>query len=193
MLEDLGSKNGTSLDGEPVTQGVTLHDGNRIQVGPILIVYHASATGMSTETVVDSSVETTHQGLTRLDLRVLSPSLTRNECSVFQSCESLSGIPDRSARRRQSSDSPDNPRSTAALNQSVRNCADYRLGRRQVVAHERRRHARHAELSGKPLLVEYSLEIGAGLQCLSDELWCEANRPANLGRELPCRRCRGHP
>jgi pSer/pThr/pTyr-binding forkhead associated (FHA) protein len=55
VLEDLGSKNGTSLDGEPVTQGVTLHDGNRIQVGPILVIYHASATGMSTETVVDST------------------------------------------------------------------------------------------------------------------------------------------
>jgi DNA-binding winged helix-turn-helix (wHTH) protein len=54
VLEDLGSKNGTSLDGEPVTQKVTLHDSNRIQVGPILIIYHASATGMSTETVVDS-------------------------------------------------------------------------------------------------------------------------------------------
>src|SRR4029453_10092818 len=38
--------------------------------------------------------------------------------SSSQSCESLTGIPDRSARRRQSSDSPDNPRSTAALNQS---------------------------------------------------------------------------
>jgi DNA-binding winged helix-turn-helix (wHTH) protein len=54
LLEDLGSKNGTSLDGEPVKQNVTLHDGNRIQVGPILVIYHASATGMSTETVVDS-------------------------------------------------------------------------------------------------------------------------------------------
>jgi pSer/pThr/pTyr-binding forkhead associated (FHA) protein len=54
LLEDLGSKNGTSRDGEPVKQKVTLHDGNRIQVGPILIIYHASATGISTETVVDS-------------------------------------------------------------------------------------------------------------------------------------------
>jgi DNA-binding winged helix-turn-helix (wHTH) protein len=54
LLEDLGSKNGTSLDGEPIKQQITLHDGNRIQIGPILIIYHASATGMSTETVVDS-------------------------------------------------------------------------------------------------------------------------------------------
>jgi hypothetical protein len=28
-----------------------LHDGDRIQVGPIVILYHCSASGMSTETV----------------------------------------------------------------------------------------------------------------------------------------------
>ncbi len=54
LLEDLDSKNGTSLRGEPITQRVPLHDGDRIQVGPILIVYHQSASGISTETVVDS-------------------------------------------------------------------------------------------------------------------------------------------
>jgi DNA-binding winged helix-turn-helix (wHTH) protein len=54
LLEDLGSKNGTSLGGEPITKKVPLHDSDRIQIGPILIIYHASATGISTETVVDS-------------------------------------------------------------------------------------------------------------------------------------------
>jgi DNA-binding winged helix-turn-helix (wHTH) protein len=50
-LDDLGSKNGTKLADEPVTASVTLHDGGRIQIGPVLIIYHASASGMSTETI----------------------------------------------------------------------------------------------------------------------------------------------
>jgi DNA-binding winged helix-turn-helix (wHTH) protein len=51
VLEDLGSKNGTSVGGKSIDERVALHDGDRIQVGPILIIYHASATGISTETV----------------------------------------------------------------------------------------------------------------------------------------------
>jgi DNA-binding winged helix-turn-helix (wHTH) protein len=51
MLDDLGSKNGTTLGDRPVTGKVELHDGDRICVGPILIVYHVSASGISTETV----------------------------------------------------------------------------------------------------------------------------------------------
>lgn len=51
LLEDLGSKNGTTLAEKAVTGKVPLHDGDRIQIGPILLVYHASASGMSTETV----------------------------------------------------------------------------------------------------------------------------------------------
>lgn len=50
-LDDLGSKNGTKLAEQPVTASVALHDGDRIQIGPILIVYHVSASGMSTETI----------------------------------------------------------------------------------------------------------------------------------------------
>jgi DNA-binding winged helix-turn-helix (wHTH) protein len=50
-LEDLGSKNGTSLGEDELPTGpVTLHDGDRIHIGPIVIVYHASAAGISTET-----------------------------------------------------------------------------------------------------------------------------------------------
>jgi DNA-binding winged helix-turn-helix (wHTH) protein len=51
MLEDLGSKNGTSLADRSLTGKAALHDGDRIQVGPILLVFHASASGLSTETV----------------------------------------------------------------------------------------------------------------------------------------------
>jgi DNA-binding winged helix-turn-helix (wHTH) protein len=50
-LEDLGSKNGTRLGDSPVTGSVGLHDGDRIHIGPILVIYHASASGMSTETI----------------------------------------------------------------------------------------------------------------------------------------------
>ena len=50
-IEDLESKNGTTLADRPVTGKVALHDGDRIHVGPILVVYRASASGMSTETI----------------------------------------------------------------------------------------------------------------------------------------------
>jgi DNA-binding winged helix-turn-helix (wHTH) protein len=51
QIEDLGSKNGTRVGDVPLTTVMALHDGDRIHVGPILIVYHCSASGMSTETV----------------------------------------------------------------------------------------------------------------------------------------------
>jgi pSer/pThr/pTyr-binding forkhead associated (FHA) protein len=50
-LEDLGSKNGTRVGETRVKDKVVLNDGDRIQVGPVLIVYHASASGISTETI----------------------------------------------------------------------------------------------------------------------------------------------
>jgi pSer/pThr/pTyr-binding forkhead associated (FHA) protein len=49
-LEDLESKNGTSVGEDCVTGPVTLRDGDLIHIGPIVIVYHASASGISTET-----------------------------------------------------------------------------------------------------------------------------------------------
>jgi pSer/pThr/pTyr-binding forkhead associated (FHA) protein len=49
-LEDLGSKNGTTLRGQLVTGPSALHDGDEIRVGPILIVYRSSERGVSTET-----------------------------------------------------------------------------------------------------------------------------------------------
>lgn len=51
FLEDLESKNGTMIDDKAVTGKVKLRDGDRIQVGPVLILYHVSASGISTETV----------------------------------------------------------------------------------------------------------------------------------------------
>ena len=52
VIEDLESKNGTMVNDTAVTKPLDLHDGDRIQVGPIVIVYHASASGMPTETVI---------------------------------------------------------------------------------------------------------------------------------------------
>jgi DNA-binding winged helix-turn-helix (wHTH) protein len=52
VLEDLGSKNGTTI-GERLVEGkVALRDGDQIHVGPVLVIYHASASGISTETVL---------------------------------------------------------------------------------------------------------------------------------------------
>ena len=54
LLEDLGSKNRTTI-GEAVLSGQTgLHDGDRISIGPIRLVYHTSSSGMPTETVADA-------------------------------------------------------------------------------------------------------------------------------------------
>ena len=53
VLEDLGSKNGTAVGGVQVTGPVALQDGDRIQVGAILLVYRHSRSGMSTETQMD--------------------------------------------------------------------------------------------------------------------------------------------
>jgi pSer/pThr/pTyr-binding forkhead associated (FHA) protein len=49
-LEDLGSKNGPSLNGHPVTQPVPLDDGDRIQVGSVEMTYHREASLPSTIT-----------------------------------------------------------------------------------------------------------------------------------------------
>ena len=51
VLEDLDSKNGTKVRDKPVTGKVVLRDGDQIHVGPVLIIYHASASGISTETI----------------------------------------------------------------------------------------------------------------------------------------------
>ena len=50
IVEDLASKNGTTLRGELISKPTTLRDGDEIRVGPILIVYRSSERGVSTET-----------------------------------------------------------------------------------------------------------------------------------------------
>jgi DNA-binding winged helix-turn-helix (wHTH) protein len=50
-IEDLASKNGTTLREQPVTGPLPLHDGDRIQLGPIVVVFHVSASGPSTATL----------------------------------------------------------------------------------------------------------------------------------------------
>ncbi len=54
ILDDVGSKNGTRVCGKPVMGKIELKDGDRIQIGPILVVYRASVSGMSTETIGDA-------------------------------------------------------------------------------------------------------------------------------------------
>lgn len=49
-LEDLGSKNGTTVQNRPVEGPVTLHDGDHITFGSTSSVYKSSSAGMSTET-----------------------------------------------------------------------------------------------------------------------------------------------
>jgi len=51
ILEDLGSKNGSSVNGQPLDGGITLKDGDEIRLGPVVILYRCSAHGESTETV----------------------------------------------------------------------------------------------------------------------------------------------
>jgi DNA-binding winged helix-turn-helix (wHTH) protein len=50
-VEDRGSKNGTQLDGRPVTGVATLRDGDRLLFGSIEAIYRTSGSGLSTETL----------------------------------------------------------------------------------------------------------------------------------------------
>jgi DNA-binding winged helix-turn-helix (wHTH) protein len=50
VLEDLGSKNGTSLRGQPLTAPTELADGDEICIGPALLVFRTSAGNSTTET-----------------------------------------------------------------------------------------------------------------------------------------------
>jgi pSer/pThr/pTyr-binding forkhead associated (FHA) protein len=50
LLEDLGSKNRTAVGETLVNEQTALRDGDRIFVGPVLLVFRTSRSGMSTET-----------------------------------------------------------------------------------------------------------------------------------------------
>jgi DNA-binding winged helix-turn-helix (wHTH) protein len=56
-LEDLKSKNGTMIGERPVTRPTRLNDGDRVHVGPVLVVFHASASGISTATVTGPALQ----------------------------------------------------------------------------------------------------------------------------------------
>jgi DNA-binding winged helix-turn-helix (wHTH) protein len=50
VLEDLGSKNGTSLRGQPLRSPAELSDGDEICIGPAVLVFRTSAGHSTTET-----------------------------------------------------------------------------------------------------------------------------------------------
>jgi DNA-binding winged helix-turn-helix (wHTH) protein len=52
VLEDLGSKNGTTIGGVRLDQPVTLRSGDRFACGPVLITYSESSAGQPTVTRV---------------------------------------------------------------------------------------------------------------------------------------------
>jgi DNA-binding winged helix-turn-helix (wHTH) protein len=52
LLEDLGSKNGTTVGAETIACRVRLRDGDLVRVGSVRLVYRTSASGMPTETHV---------------------------------------------------------------------------------------------------------------------------------------------
>lgn len=49
-LEDLGSKNGTRVNGREVAEPVALRDGDHLLIGTVPLTYRTSAAGLSTET-----------------------------------------------------------------------------------------------------------------------------------------------
>jgi DNA-binding winged helix-turn-helix (wHTH) protein len=57
-LEDLNSKNGTSVDGDPISGTVELHGDEPIAFGTVSAVYRCSNSGMSTETRSRSGLDT---------------------------------------------------------------------------------------------------------------------------------------
>ena len=50
QLEDVGSKNGTTVGDAPVRSPVALRDGDRVAFGSVATVYRTSSAGMSTKT-----------------------------------------------------------------------------------------------------------------------------------------------
>ena len=50
-IEDLGSKNGTSVNGDEVGQPVALEDGAQIRIGSVTVTYRILETLPSTRTV----------------------------------------------------------------------------------------------------------------------------------------------
>ncbi|MEU3452910.1 FHA domain-containing protein [Micromonospora sp. NPDC006766] len=51
VIRDLGSTNGTTLNGVPLREARTLRDGDRVEIGPARLVFHAPAQLTDTRTV----------------------------------------------------------------------------------------------------------------------------------------------
>jgi DNA-binding winged helix-turn-helix (wHTH) protein len=51
QIEDLGSKNGTFVDGQPVTGPCRLTDGNEVRVGPVAFTFKVTSPSLATETM----------------------------------------------------------------------------------------------------------------------------------------------
>jgi pSer/pThr/pTyr-binding forkhead associated (FHA) protein len=54
VLEDLRSRNGTFLAGQPVTASAPLEDGNVIGLGPVTLVFEILGTDGTTESELDT-------------------------------------------------------------------------------------------------------------------------------------------
>jgi DNA-binding winged helix-turn-helix (wHTH) protein len=52
ILEDLGSKNGTFVDGRPVTGPCVLKDASEIRIGPLVLTFRVASASAATETVI---------------------------------------------------------------------------------------------------------------------------------------------
>lgn len=50
-VEDLGSKNGTFVDGQPITGTCLLSDGNEIRIGPMALTFRVAPAGEATDTM----------------------------------------------------------------------------------------------------------------------------------------------
>jgi DNA-binding winged helix-turn-helix (wHTH) protein len=57
-LEDLGSKNGTCIRGEPVAGQVSLRNGDRLAFGRVIVTYREGASGLSTATQMSRAGDT---------------------------------------------------------------------------------------------------------------------------------------
>lgn len=57
ILEDVGSKNGTWLNGQPLTSPTRLYDGDTIRLGTVVLVFREAASPGSTATATDRSDE----------------------------------------------------------------------------------------------------------------------------------------
>ena len=49
-VEDVGSKNGTRIGGDPLDRPALLRDGDVLSIGSITVVYRTASSGVSTET-----------------------------------------------------------------------------------------------------------------------------------------------